>query len=128
MRPTILTFNLSETRLSRLRFLCMKLGCAVKPVPESDIGLALSALCGLSAPEECIPGEPFSEEMLVFCHMPDAAVNRFLQAARQMRFAPVALKAILTPTNADWTPAQLRDELKREREAISRGESAEHEE
>ena len=29
MRPTILTFNLSETRLSKLRFLCMKLGLAV---------------------------------------------------------------------------------------------------
>ena len=26
MRPTILTFNLTDARLSKLRFLCMKLG------------------------------------------------------------------------------------------------------
>ena len=35
MRPTILTFNLNETRLSKLRFLCMKLGLLVKPVPAA---------------------------------------------------------------------------------------------
>ena len=58
----------------------------------------------------------------------NAVLNRFLQTARQMRFAPVALKAILTPTNAEWTPLQLRDELKQEREAILRGETADHEE
>lgn len=51
-----------------------------------------------------------------------------MQTAKQMRFAPVALKAILTPTNAEWTPLQLRDELKQEREAILRGETADHEE
>ena len=65
--------------------------------------------------------------MLVFCHMDNTAVNRFLQTAKQMRYAPVALKAILTPTNAAWTPVQLCAELKQERAAIMQGETAEHE-
>ena len=111
MRPTILTFNLSETRLSKLRFLCMKLGLAVKPIPAEDCCQPIGALCGLSAPVEAAPAEYFAEEMLIFCHMDNAQVNRFLQTAKQMRFAPVALKAILTPTNAEWTPAQLCQEL-----------------
>ena len=128
MRPTILTFNLNENRLSKLRFLCMKLGVAVKPVPAEDFCQPISALCGLSEPVEASPAEAFAEEMLIFCHMDNALVNRFLQTAKQMRFAPVALKAILTPTNAEWTPLQLRDELKQEREAILRGETADHEE
>ena len=128
MRPTILTFNFTEARLSKLRFLCMKLGILVKPVPAEDFCQPISALCGLSDPADAAPAESFSEEMLVFCHMDNAAVNRFLQTAKQMRFAPVALKAILTPTNAEWTPLQLRDELKQEREAILRGETADHEE
>ena len=127
MRPTILTFNLNETRLSKLRFICMKLGLAVRPVPAEDFCQPISALCGLSAPAEAAPAEAFPEEMLIFSHMDNAQVNRFLQTARQMRFAPVALKAVLTPTNAEWTPVQLCAELKDERAAVMKGEAA-HEE
>ena len=127
MRPTILTFNLTDARLSKLRFLCMKLGLAVKPVPAEDCRQPISALCGLSDPADAAPAEAFSEEMLVFCHMDNAAVNRFLQTAKQMRFAPVTLKAILTPTNAAWTPAQLCAELRDERAAVMQGTTT-HEE
>ena len=128
MRPTILTFNLNETRLSKLRFLCMKLGLLVKPVPAEDFCQPISALCGLTEAVEAAPAEAFPEEMLIFCHMDNAQVNRFLQTAKQMRFAPVALKAILTPTNAEWIPAQLCQELKDERAAVLKGETAEHKE
>ena len=127
MRPTILTFNLTDARLSKLRFLCMKLGLMVKPVPAEDCCQPISALCGLSEQADTAPVEAFSEEMLVFCHMDNAAVNRFLQTAKQMRFAPVALKAILTPTNAAWTPAQLCAELRDERAAVMQGTTT-HEE
>ena len=128
MRPTILTFNLNENRLSKLRFLCMKLGLAVKPIPAADFSQPIGALCGLADPAETTPADAFPEEMLIFCHMDNAAVNRFLQTTRQMRYAPVALKAILTPTNAAWTPAQLCAELKQERQAVLQGEMAEHKE
>lgn len=128
MKPTILTFNLSDTRLSKLRFLCMKLGTVVKPVPAEAFCRPIGALCGLAEPAESAPAETFSEEMLIFCHMDNAAVNRFLQTARQMRFAPVALKAILTPTNVEWSPAQLCAELKQERQAVLKGETADHKE
>ena len=126
MKPTILVFNLNETRLSKLRFLCMKLGVAVKPVPAEDFCQPIGALCGLSEAVEAAPAEAFSEEMLIFCHMDNSAVNRFLQTAKQMRFAPVALKAILTPTNVEWSPVQLRAELKQEREAVLKGETTQH--
>ena len=126
MRPTILTFNLNENRLSKLRFLCMKLGLLVRPVPAEDFCQPISALCGLSAPAEASPAEAFPEEMLIFCHMDNAQVNRFLQTARQMRFAPVDLKAVLTPTNAEWTPVQLCAELKDERAAVMKGGTAAH--
>ena len=127
MRPTILTFNLNENRLGKLRFICMKLGLAVKAVPAEDCGTTIGALAGVSAPAEAAPADAFPEEMLVFCHMDNAQVNRFLQTAKQLRYAPVALKAILTPANAEWTPAQLCRELKQERAAITQGAAA-HEE
>ena len=127
MRPTILTFNLNDARLSKLRFLCMKLGVAVKPVPTEDFAQPIGALCGLSDRAEADAPDAVPEELLVFCHMDNAAVNRFLQTAKQMRYAPVVLKAILTPTNAAWTPVQLCAELKQERQAVLQGETAEHE-
>ena len=127
MRPTILTFNLNENRLAKLRFLCMKLGLLVNPVPAEDCGQPIGALCGLADRTDAAPAQTFSEEMLIFCHMDNAAVNRFLQTAKQLRFAPVALKAILTPTNVEWTPAQLCLELQQERQAVLKGETAEHE-
>ncbi len=126
MRPTILTFNLNEARLSKLRFLCMKLGLLVKAVPPEDFCQPVGALCGLAERADPAAAEAFSEEMLVFCHMDNAAVNRFLQTAKQMRYAPVALKAILTPTNAGWTPAALCQELRQERQAVLQGETADH--
>ena len=127
MKPTILTFNLSETRLSKLRFLCMKLGTAVKAVPAEDWNQPIGALCGLTERTPSAPAEAFPEEVLIFCHMDNAQVNRFLQTAKQMRFAPVALKAILTPTNAAWTPVQLCRELQQERDAVLKGENVGHE-
>ena len=127
MKPTILTFNLSDARLSKLRFLCMKLGLGVKPVPAEDFSQPIGALCGVADRIDAAPAEAFPEEMLIFCHMDNAAVNRFLQTAKQMRYAPVALKAILTPTNAAWTPAQLCAELKDERAAVMQGTTT-HEE
>ena len=126
MRPTILTFNLNESRLAKLRFLCMKLGVLVKDVPAADFAQSIGALCGLSEPVEATQTELFAEEMIVFCHMDNAMVSRFLQTAKQMRFAPVALKAILTPTNVAWTPVQLCEELKQERSAVMQG-TVEHE-
>ena len=124
-RPTILAFNLSDARLSKLRFLCMKLGLLVKVVPPEDFTQPIAALAGLAerakAPEAT---EPFADEMIVFCHMSNVQLNNFLKTAKQQRIPPFPLKAILTPTNATWTACALCAELREEREAILSGGQA----
>ena len=127
-KPMILTFNFTPDRLSKLRFICLRLGVQVLDVPEPGFYNTLGAICGLSDPNDAEGRRNFTDEMMVFAHMDNALVNRFLQTAKQMRFAPVALKAILTPPNAVWTPAQLCQELKDERSAVLKGETAEHKE
>ena len=126
-KPMILTFNFTPDRLSKLRFICLRLGVQVLDVPEPGFYNTLGAICGLSDPNDAEGRRNFTDEMMVFAHMDNALVNRFLQTAKQMRYAPVALKAILTPTNAEWTPVQLCAELKDERAAVMKGEAA-HEE
>ena len=124
-RPTILAFNLTDARLSKLRFLCMKLGLLAKVVPQEDFTQPLAALAGLAeraeAPEVA---EPFAEEMIVFCHMSNMQLNNFLKTAKQQRIPPFARRGVLTPTNAEWTACALCAELKEERTAILAGGQA----
>lgn len=125
MRPTILAFNLTDARLAKLRFLCMKLGLLAKVIPQEDFTQPLSALAGLAERDAAAEApEAFTDEMIVFCQMTNAQINRFIQTAKQQRIPPFPLKAILTPTNAAWTPAQLCRELQEERAAILSGSQA----
>ncbi len=127
-RPTLLCFNLPEGKLGKMRFACMKCGVLCKAVDAADLCQPIGALCGVADRTESATAAPFTGEMLVMCHMDNAAVNRFLTVMKQLRVPPVALKAILTPTNAAWTAHQLHAELTAEREAMLRGDTAEHEE
>ena len=127
-RPTILAFNLTDARLAKLRFVCMKLGLLVQVVPPEDFTQPLAALAGLTERvADAAPAEAFADEMLVFCHMTNAQLNRFLQTLKQQRVPAFPLKAILTPTTAEWTPVALCAELKEERAAVLSGSQA-HEE
>lgn len=121
-RPTILACNLPDARLGKLRFLCMKLGLLVQPVPAEDFAQPIGALCGVSSRTESPePAEAFTGEMIVFCHMSSQQIDRFLQTARQLRVPPFPIKAMLTPTNAAWNAGQLYAELTQERAAVMSG-------
>ena len=124
-RPMILAFNLPDARLAKLRFLCMKLGTLVRPVPAEDCNQPLAVLAGLAEPvSDPEPAGEFTDEMIVFCQMTNVQLNNFLKTAKQQRVPPFPLKAILTPTNAEWTPAALCAELKEERAAVLGGSQA----
>ena len=71
-------------------------------------------------------GEAFDEEMLVMAHFPPALVQAFLQGLRRAGVRPGGLKAVLTPTNAQWDSLALYTELCREREAIAQGAASVH--
>ena len=121
IRPTLLAFAVSDDRLSRLRFCCMKLGIAVKPVSTEDYAQPLGALLGL---QERIAAEANDQaevgEMLVMAAFDNALVNRFLAALRQLRIPPFRLKAMLTPTNVAWDACHLYAELSAEHAAMER--------
>ena len=117
-RPTLLAFAVSDDRLSRLRFGCMKLGILVKPVAPEDHAQPLGALLGLQERTDAAPESSPVGEMLVMAAFDDALVNRFLAELRQMRIPPFRLKAMLTPTNATWNAHRLYAELSAEHAAM----------
>ena len=127
MRPTIYTFNLNESRLTKLRFICFKLGLLVKPVPPERFDHHIASLIGLCEPETEASANTFDDEMLLFHNLSDYQLNTFLATCKQQRFAPVALKAIVTPDNTAWTAVELHAELWQERQAVMQGTTT-HEE
>ena len=62
--------------------------------------------------------EEFSDPMLVFCSLTDPQLDRLLGAMKRAKLPPIPLKAVLTPTNRDWTSQQLWQELRREHQAM----------
>ena len=105
----LLMYNLSPARQGAVRMLCARLKIRVRAVEASEYAEKLGALAGMEEKRnEPFSGEPFSDEMLLMAG-----------------FAPpVALKAVLTPTNAEWDSVQLHQELLREHEAAARGGKA----
>ena len=63
---------------------------------------------------------------LVMANFPAGMMNTFLGLFRRMSIAPVALKAMLTPTNAAWDSEKLHEELAGEHRAMTSGEGKRH--
>lgn len=128
MKPMILVFNIPADKLSKLRFTCMRLGIQVCPVEAADYGQTIGALCGMAERTDApAPEERFTGDMLVMANFNQQLANRLLAALKQGKLF-IHLKAVVTPTNAHWTPVQLYKELTAERDAIAQGKEAEHHE
>lgn len=122
MKPTLLLCNIPSEKLGVLRLLSVRLGLKLTGVPRERQGLTVDALCqGDTTP--CPADEPFTEELLVLCGVAPGAMDLLLTELRRRR-VPIALKAVLTPTNAAWPISRLYAELCREREALTRGDPA----
>ncbi len=130
MRAKLLAYNVPAPRLSKLRFVCMRLGAAVQEVPQEAQGQALSALVGLTEADASLPAPdaPFADEMLVMSGFSPAMVNSLLAAIRQARLKPFRLKAMVTPTNLTWSSVYLHEQLLLEHDAIQAGRTPAHEE
>ena len=122
--PMVLLYNLDNPKGAKIRRMALPLGLRTGLVTPEQYGLTLAALTEGEEPESPWAGEGFEEEMLLLVNCPGPLLDRFLQGFRRNKIPPVALKAVLTPTNRDWTSLQLREELAKERAAIARGNAA----
>ena len=118
----VLLFNVGEEKKKKIRFLLIKLGVACREVPPEDFGKTLAELTGREAAAK-ESAEPFSGEMLVMDGLDSRRLQSLLDGLRRVK-APVALKAVVTEQNLEWTAARLYEELSAEHEAFKRGERA----
>ena len=119
MTPIVLAVHFPARQLSKLRMAAMRLGAKVRVVEKWEYLNAVGALTGdLGSFETFYDGEDFSGQLLVFAHFTDERLQLFLQAMKQSKLPPVALKAVLTEGNKGWTVLELREELLKEHQAL----------
>jgi len=120
--PTLLLCNIPPQKRGKIQVLALQLGCRVQVVPPERFGDKLEELLSGAAPGP-ETADPFAEELLVMAGLDERRLDALLNGLRRQRI-PIALKAVLTPTNAGWTVQALYAELCREREAFAAGRQA----
>ena len=124
MVPTVLLYNLENDKGRKIKALCLTLKLRARSVLPEDFGQPLDGVLGLvPRAETAETGEAFPDELLVMAGLSSHQMNQLLQGFRRKKIPPVELKAVLTVSNGGWNAYQLRDELKREHEAMLRGEN-----
>lgn len=126
-QPVLLCYNLSGEKMQKIRLAAMRLKIRVRPVEEDEYAQTVAALCGLEEKADAAyVGTGFEDEMLVMANFPAGMMNAFLGLFRRMGIAPVALKAMLTPTNAAWNSEKLHAEIAGEHQAMMNGKEKRH--
>ena len=126
-QPVLLCYNLSGEKMQKIRLAAMRLKIRVRPVKEDEYAQTVAALCGLEEKTDAAyVGAGFEDEMLVMANFPAGMMNAFLGLFRRMGIAPVALKAMLTPTNAAWNSEKLHAEIAGEHQAMMNGKEKRH--
>lgn len=117
MSPTVLCYALSDARFAAVAALCGAQGCTARRVAAEDYGRPIGALLGFPSGDRP-GGGAVVEEMLVLCGFTPDRLDDFLAAFPAQGVPGVALKAVLTPSNAAWSAGELCAELLRERQAM----------
>ena len=116
----ILLFNPAGEKLGKIRFLAMRLGIFTVEVPASDFGKTLAVLTGREDDNGAfLPALPFAGEMLVMDGLDSNQFHGLLDGLRR-EGAPIALKAVVTEQNLQWSAARLFMELSAEHAAMQR--------
>lgn len=119
----VLFYNLDNEKGKRIRQLCTLMKIRFKSVSREDYLEPIGAIAGIKGIErKNIPfdGPAFTDEMIIFKNFSDKVLEDFLRRYRQAGIEKVNLKAGLTPYNIMWDSFQLRDELMREHEELSK--------
>jgi len=117
MQKKIMAFNFTAERLQALRMVALLVKVPLQVVPREQMGQTLGALAGvpdMGLTEELYTGSEATEEMLYLVGVSGPVLDRLLQAVKRGPLKQIALKAMLTPTNVEWTPVKLIGELAQE--------------
>lgn len=118
MQATVLCYHLSGEKEKVITDALTLLGVKTHRVTADDLGQPVGYLAGVEGMETAkSTGEPpvaAATEVLVMCGFTQMQFNLFMALFQRKKLPPVGLKAMLTPTNQEWSFAKLVGELKAE--------------
>lgn len=121
MKDKILIFGLDDRNvLNQMQRVLLIQKTGIRRIDRADYEQTIGALAGLpgyTRSEKRYEGGEFAAPMLVFC-MGQQKMYGLLDGFRRAGVPSVDYKAMLTPTNSQWTPLQLYEELRKEHAAM----------
>lgn len=129
MKETVLYFTPQKTpQTAALKGLLIRMGIRIKNITLEQVNEQVGALAGVTGFEKSgaeattdpEAAAPLQEEMLVLCNFSEARLDALLHGMRRSGIR-IALKAMLTESNASWTFRQLYEELSEEHARMTGG-------
>lgn len=125
MKSVVLCYNLQGTaKGKKIKMIFGFLGFKVHVVEKEQYMWPVGALTGLAEPEkepDIYEGEGFPEEMLVIQAASEDMLDKAIFLMRKEK-VQIGLKAVVTPSNQEWTSIMLHDEIQREHEIMKQRE------
>lgn len=119
MKATALLYRVSAEKEAELQKALKTLGVKTRRVLETELHQKVGYLAGLegySKTADKVADESVSEqpEILLMCEFSQIQFDMLMQLFRHKKLPNVTLKAMLTPTNRDWSFQRLIFDLKLE--------------
>lgn len=124
---TVLYYNPQKPAyLTRLKGILVQMGVRIRIISDLQTCQKVGFLAGINGFEEQPKAEAqpvIPHEMLVMEGFNATSMDRLFAAMRRAKIPGIALKAVVTPTNAGWTFYELYEELKKEHEQMTGGKA-----
>ena len=122
MKASILCYKIGTQKMAQLRAVAAPLRIAVKEVAPEEIHQKVGYLAGLSGYESAEPAADMPQgaygEFLLMCDLSKVQFDLLMGAFQRKRIAPIPVKAMMTPTNRDWSFTALMEEVNREHQSM----------
>ena len=122
MKKIVLLYNFSEERLSKVKRAILPLKAVSRVVTPEEYGQKLGYLIGEEEylQEETPKTEVFQDEMLVMSGFTGSDIDMLIFGLKKHGAGRIALKAVVTETNINWSSSQLYSAIEAERQAMKR--------
>lgn len=119
MKKTVLLYNFDENELPALKRAIMPLRFGIKVIVGEDVYLPVGYLAGITDNHDKreYTGE-IAGKLVVMGGFANSDIDKLILAMRKAGFGREILKAVITPTNAQWCGAELYREVNKEHKML----------
>ena len=111
----------ATARTSRLKGVFVRLGIRIRNISPEQMGETIGYLAGMDGFEPAEEKTEYpapEEEILVMKNFTSRRIDELILAIRKAGLQKIELKAVVTPTNAQWPFYKLYEEIREEREQV----------